>query len=199
MASSAGDEPLGIWRQRRLKRCNGELGTERSQAIVHAPATFELSKDCTVGCWFCGVAALKFDHIWPCTEENAAPWRDTFHRLPPHPRPAAPDHHGDDPVRLRSDLKVTVENGELRATALGQRMAVAQKDLDDLAECLPAGRRTGTGRQALPGDAGHAGPCGSRAVTADSVTEIPPPKGDPTCSRDWPASPWPSHSPEPLV
>ncbi|MFI9719715.1 radical SAM family RiPP maturation amino acid epimerase [Streptomyces sp. NPDC052396] len=318
------DRRMAIWRQRQMKRCNGELGTERSQAIVHAPATFELSKGCTVGCWFCGVAAPKFDHTWPYSEENAALWRDTLHTMrsivgepmgdaflywatdpldnPDYEHYLADFHHilgqcpqtttaighkdvartrrllklsrgygspvdrfsiisisalnrvheaftaeellhvecipqnkgaakpyvksnagrarefahkrGDelapeessstiacvsgflfnmvdrsvrlitpcnasdrwplgywtlaqgtfdtapelhelihtmiaqhmrtrlrlqDPVRLRSDLKVTVENGELRATALGQRMAVAQQDLDDLAECLTQG------------------------------------------------------------
>ncbi|MET7775722.1 radical SAM family RiPP maturation amino acid epimerase [Streptomyces mirabilis] len=72
------DRRMATWRARQMKRCNGELGASRSQAIVHAPAAFELSKGCTVGCWFCGVAAPKFDHTWPYTDEHAALWRETL-------------------------------------------------------------------------------------------------------------------------
>ncbi|GGW25251.1 radical SAM family RiPP maturation amino acid epimerase [Streptomyces alanosinicus] len=70
------DPRVATWRARQMKRCAGELGISRSQAIVHAPAAFELSKGCTVGCWFCGVAAPKFDHTWPYNDENAGLWRD---------------------------------------------------------------------------------------------------------------------------
>ncbi|MEV3860030.1 radical SAM family RiPP maturation amino acid epimerase [Streptomyces sp. NPDC050095] len=72
------DRRMAAWRARQMKRCLGELGAARSQAIVHAPAAFELSKGCTVGCWFCGVAAPKFDHTWPYSEQNAALWRETL-------------------------------------------------------------------------------------------------------------------------
>ncbi|RLU90420.1 hypothetical protein CTZ27_21050 [Streptomyces griseocarneus] len=72
------DQRMAAWRRRQLKRCVGELGASRSEAIVHAPAAFELSKGCTVGCWFCGVAAPKFDHNLPYTEDNAELWRTTL-------------------------------------------------------------------------------------------------------------------------
>ncbi|MEV0845480.1 radical SAM family RiPP maturation amino acid epimerase [Streptomyces sp. NPDC049954] len=72
------DRRMAVWRARQMKRCVGELGASRSQAIVHAPAAFELSKGCTVGCWFCGVAAPKFDHTWPYSEQNAALWDETL-------------------------------------------------------------------------------------------------------------------------
>ena len=66
---------LAAWRARQINRCVGELGIQKADAIVHAPAAFELSKGCTVGCWFCGVSAPKFEHWWPHTEENGALWR----------------------------------------------------------------------------------------------------------------------------
>jgi radical SAM family RiPP maturation amino acid epimerase len=70
------DPRLRAWRDRMISRCVGELGPARAEQIVHAPAAFELSKGCTVGCWFCGVAAPKFEHTWRYTEENGQLWRD---------------------------------------------------------------------------------------------------------------------------
>ena len=73
------DEPrMAAWRRRQVNRCVGELGSARAEAIVHAPAAFELAKGCTVGCWFCGVAAPKFDHTWPHTPQTALLWRETL-------------------------------------------------------------------------------------------------------------------------
>lgn len=70
------DPRMRAWRDRMISRCVGVLGADRADAIVHAPAAFELSQGCTVGCWFCGVAAPKFEHTWPHTAENAKLWRD---------------------------------------------------------------------------------------------------------------------------
>lgn len=69
---------MAAWRRRQMNRCRGELGIHRDDAIVHAPAAFELSKGCTVGCWFCGVAAPKFDQTIRYTGESAALWRSTL-------------------------------------------------------------------------------------------------------------------------
>jgi radical SAM family RiPP maturation amino acid epimerase len=66
---------LAAWRRRQIRRCVGELGQGRADSLVHAPAAVELAKGCSVGCWFCGVAAPKFEHTWPYTEDNAELWR----------------------------------------------------------------------------------------------------------------------------
>jgi radical SAM family RiPP maturation amino acid epimerase len=71
-----GDPRLRAWRDRMINRCIGELGQDRADQIVHAPVAFELSKGCTVGCWFCGVAAPKFEHTWKYTDESGQLWRD---------------------------------------------------------------------------------------------------------------------------
>jgi radical SAM family RiPP maturation amino acid epimerase len=72
------DPRMRAWRDRMIQRCVGSLGQERADAIVHAPAAFELSKGCTVGCWFCGVAAPRFEYTWPHSEENAQLWKDSL-------------------------------------------------------------------------------------------------------------------------
>jgi radical SAM family RiPP maturation amino acid epimerase len=81
-AEGGSDHPrLKAWRRRQINRCIGELGIQRSGAIVHAPMAIELSKGCTVGCWFCGVAAPRFEHTWPYTERNGRLWRECLKGL----------------------------------------------------------------------------------------------------------------------
>jgi radical SAM family RiPP maturation amino acid epimerase len=72
------DARLAAWRRRQISRCVGELGVAKADALVHAPAAFELSKGCTVGCWFCGVAAPRYDTSFEYNDENSALWRGTL-------------------------------------------------------------------------------------------------------------------------
>lgn len=80
-AGEPSDARLAAWRRRQVNRSTGELGAVRASAIVHAPVSIELSKGCTVGCWFCGVAAPRFDHNWPYTPENAKLWHEVLEVL----------------------------------------------------------------------------------------------------------------------
>ena len=63
------------WRQRQINRLLLSSGAQSHRSVVHAPWTAELSRGCSVGCWFCGVDAAKFAGAWPYTEENAREWR----------------------------------------------------------------------------------------------------------------------------
>lgn len=42
---------------------------------------FELSRGCSVGCWFCGLSADRLRGIWPYDEGNAATWRALLEAL----------------------------------------------------------------------------------------------------------------------
>jgi radical SAM family RiPP maturation amino acid epimerase len=43
---------------------------------VHTLFAFELTKGCSVGCWFCGFSAEKLQGVFPYTPQNASLWRD---------------------------------------------------------------------------------------------------------------------------
>ena len=47
----------------------------KADGLVHATCCFELAKGCSVGCWFCGVAAPKLGGMFQATPENRKMWR----------------------------------------------------------------------------------------------------------------------------
>jgi len=63
------------WRQRQINRCMGEMGPAKGSSLVHALMAVELCRGCSVGCWFCGISALKFGGAWPYSQENRQLWR----------------------------------------------------------------------------------------------------------------------------
>jgi radical SAM family RiPP maturation amino acid epimerase len=63
------------WRRRQISRVKSELGA-MAQPIKHPVIAFELSAGCSVGCWFCGVGAGKFQENYPYTAETRRLWRD---------------------------------------------------------------------------------------------------------------------------
>ncbi|SCM78910.1 conserved hypothetical protein [uncultured Sporomusa sp.] len=66
---------FNAWRQRQVNRCQSQLGQETNAAIVHATAAFELSKGCSMGCSFCGLAAEPLQAVFMYTDENARLWQ----------------------------------------------------------------------------------------------------------------------------
>jgi radical SAM family RiPP maturation amino acid epimerase len=66
---------FAAWRRRQISRARSELG-ETAQSIKHPVIAFELSAGCSVGCWFCGVGAGKFQESYPYTPETSRLWRD---------------------------------------------------------------------------------------------------------------------------
>ena len=63
------------WRRRQIERCASELSPGYAAALIHHPATFELAKGCSVGCWFCGISAPKLDQVWSY-QKNQVFWAE---------------------------------------------------------------------------------------------------------------------------
>ncbi|MCG8456025.1 MAG: radical SAM family RiPP maturation amino acid epimerase, partial [Holophagales bacterium] len=70
----AGCEPTDphwkAWRERQIGRASSEMGTGWCQSIIFDTAAIELSKGCSVGCWFCGVDAPKLEDHLRFTPQN---------------------------------------------------------------------------------------------------------------------------------
>jgi radical SAM family RiPP maturation amino acid epimerase len=63
------------WRKRQMLRNDSELGQLNNDSIVYPVIAYELSKGCTMGCWFCGISAERFQGYFSYTDEHAALWR----------------------------------------------------------------------------------------------------------------------------
>ncbi len=64
------------WHQRQVNRCRSQLGKVTNREIIHATVVFELSKGCSIGCPFCGLAAEPLQEVFMYTRENARLWQD---------------------------------------------------------------------------------------------------------------------------
>ncbi len=69
------------WRQRQMMRLAFEEGKRRAQMAGHAPFAVELSQGCSVGCWFCCVAAQRLEKTFAYTPDNACLWKGVLHAL----------------------------------------------------------------------------------------------------------------------
>lgn len=73
-AASPSQPSFKAWRERQLARTASQFKKSVHEAIVHAPVCFELSKGCSIGCKFCGIAAPRLSDIFVYNSENAALW-----------------------------------------------------------------------------------------------------------------------------
>jgi radical SAM family RiPP maturation amino acid epimerase len=67
---------LAKWWWRQAYRLAGEVGPTKADRIVHAPLAIELTRGCSVHCWFCALRATHLNGIWDYTEANARLWRE---------------------------------------------------------------------------------------------------------------------------
>jgi radical SAM family RiPP maturation amino acid epimerase len=68
------------WRQRQISRGMSELGVSGPN-ITHPIVAYELSAGCSVGCWFCGISAEKFEGYQAYTPEVAVLWRGILQEM----------------------------------------------------------------------------------------------------------------------
>ncbi|MBK5969993.1 MULTISPECIES: radical SAM family RiPP maturation amino acid epimerase [Thiorhodovibrio] len=72
---------LAKWWWRQVYRLGGEVGAVKADRIVHAPLSIELTRGCSVHCWFCALRAAKLEDIWPYSDANARLWREVLEVL----------------------------------------------------------------------------------------------------------------------
>lgn len=63
------------WRRRMIGATLWRDSPQKHAKLVHAPFTIELTKGCTVGCWFCGVDAEKYQGHVEINASTQAVWR----------------------------------------------------------------------------------------------------------------------------
>lgn len=63
------------WRERMVKATLWRDGPVKYRKLVHAPFTIELTHGCTVGCWFCGVDAERFQGPVEVSDDVIKFWR----------------------------------------------------------------------------------------------------------------------------
>ena len=73
--SNTADQRFNEWRKRQEERVKIEFGANKADAITHPIFSFELSKGCSVGCWFCGFSAESFKGHYQRTPKNVLLWR----------------------------------------------------------------------------------------------------------------------------
>lgn len=71
------------WRERQISRGLSELGVSGPN-ITHPIVAYELSDGCSVGCWFCGISAERFQGYLPYDEESAPLWRGVVQSMVDH-------------------------------------------------------------------------------------------------------------------
>ncbi len=69
-ACEPSDPRMKKWRARQIARCMIQLGP-KSNALIHAPFSIELSDGCSVGCSFCALASGGLKSVFKYTPENA--------------------------------------------------------------------------------------------------------------------------------
>jgi radical SAM family RiPP maturation amino acid epimerase len=123
------DSRLAAWRQRQIYRLNLEVGAWSFHP--HITASFELSRGCSVGCWFCSSSPPKLSDVFRYTAENARLWREILESARAVSGPTLAKlsicYSGTDPFdnpdyeRFLDDFKAINGDSPITSTALAVR------------------------------------------------------------------------------
>jgi radical SAM family RiPP maturation amino acid epimerase len=89
ISTSLKEPHFKVWRERQIARTASQFTQSVHKAIIHFPVCFELSKGCSVGCWFCGVSAPRLNDIFIYNQENAKMWHEVLELMKELLGPAA--------------------------------------------------------------------------------------------------------------
>ncbi len=81
IAASSREPRFKAWRERQIARASSQMWKLVHDEIPHLTVAFELSKGCSVGCWFCGLSAPRLGDIFTYSQENAKLWREVLELL----------------------------------------------------------------------------------------------------------------------
>jgi radical SAM family RiPP maturation amino acid epimerase len=81
IAASSREPRFKAWRERQIARASSQMYKSVHDEIPHMTGAFELSKGCSVGCWFCSVSAPRLGDIFTYSQENAKLWREVLELL----------------------------------------------------------------------------------------------------------------------
>ena len=79
--SNPSDSMMNTWRNRQIARLSTQIIDMNADLLVHAPVAFELSKGCSVGCYFCSLSAPKLTDVWAYNSANQYLWRDSLQAI----------------------------------------------------------------------------------------------------------------------
>ena len=120
------------WHARQIARGDWEMGPY-NRGIGHAIIAFELSKGCSVGCWFCGVGSERLQSVFERTPENKALWRDILEVCKEEFGPAAEAgfcYWATEPADNPHYLDFLEDYHEIIGVAPATTTAVPLRDLD---------------------------------------------------------------------
>ena len=89
IAASSSNQQFNAWRKRQIARTTSQFKKWLQDALVHAPVCFELSKGCSIGCYFCGVSAPRLGDIFFYEAQNKKLWREVLELMKEVLGPAA--------------------------------------------------------------------------------------------------------------
>lgn len=114
--SAPADPIFREFRERQIQRCEIELGSDQNTAIVHTPVVFELTRGCSVKCWFCALDAPPLTGIFDYSPENTRFFRDVLRVVKDVIGPAskwASSYWGTDPLDNPDQEKFSLDFREI--------------------------------------------------------------------------------------
>ncbi len=127
------------WWSRQIARANSEIGVPMNTKLVHAPACFELSAGCTVGCWFCAISAEKFAGAFEYNDENSKLWKETLEAVYAIAGPSAQSgfcYWATDPLDNPDYEKFISDYRDITGALPGTNTAKSHTDLPRVREIL---------------------------------------------------------------
>jgi radical SAM family RiPP maturation amino acid epimerase len=79
--ASLKDNRFKLWRKRQVTRLKSQTCRSTFMDTGHYPCAFELSKGCSVGCWFCSLSAASLESVFPYDHINSQLWKNLLSLL----------------------------------------------------------------------------------------------------------------------